>query len=315
MFSKIKTFLTLFVYAGKGFFQDGIPKLSASLAYFTLFSIVPLLTVIISIGSLVYQQEAVEGKLFVDLSQFMGNEIAIEIQKFVKNTTLSGKSSWALIIGLGSLLLGASAVFIEIQDSLNKIWRVQAEPKKGWLNIIINRIISFSMIATIGFIMLVSLMLNSVLTQLGGYLQNLLPDLNISYYVLLSEIFSISVIIGLFTLIFKMLPDVVMKWKTAFVGALVTTLLFGIGKYFIDFYLSTTNPGAVYGAAGSIIVMLIWVYYTAFILYYGAEFTQVYAEKFSDGIKPSKNAVYVKQVVEKKSLEVLPPQHPDFTQL
>lgn len=303
----------LLIASVKGFSEDRVPKLSASLAYFTVFSITPLVTIIITIGTFIYKEEAVTGKLFSQLSRFMGADLAMNIQSFVEKSTLSGKSNIALIIGIFSLLLGASAVFREIQDSINLIWEVKAKPKKGWVKMIVNRLLSFSMVLALGFIMLVSLVLSSVLAAFTDYLSEYFPQFSLIIIGIITNIFTLCVITLLFAVIFKVLPDVVLKWKPALVGAGVTTILFAIGKFLIDFYIKSTNPGAVFGAAGSIILMLVWVYYTAFILYFGAEFTQVYAEKYSDGIKPSKHAVHLKIIQEENKVDVLPPQHPEYT--
>ncbi|MES2418348.1 MAG: YihY/virulence factor BrkB family protein [Bacteroidota bacterium] len=319
-FQKIKHLIVnighLFVGAGKGFAEDRVAKLSAALAYYTIFSLSPLIIIIISSASLIYSQDAIENKLFSQINNFVGHDAAVQIQGFVANASLSGKSSFALVIGIIILIIGATAVFTEIQDSINLIWKVRAVPKKGWKKLITNRLLSFSLIVTLGFLLLVSLVVNSVVLSLGNKLSEFIPQITDTtklIILILNNILTFTVVTGVFAVIFKVLPDVILKWKSALVGAAFTALLFGLGKYLIGLYLEKSNPGLVFGSAGSIIIILVWIYYTAIILYFGAEFTQVYAEKYDNGIAPTKYAVHLKTVVVEKKVEILPPQHPEDT--
>lgn len=308
-----KDTIDLFVAAGKGFAEDKIPKLSGALSYFTVFSIPPLLTIIIALASLIYKKEAIEGKLFADLNTFLGPKLASSIQEFVANASISGKSTIALVTGAVSLFIGATAIFTEIQDSINTIWEVKPIPKKGWQKLIQNRLLSFSLVISLGFLLLVSLIVSSMLSALKEQLQLFLPFISAIIITIASTLISIIIISFLFAVIFKVLPDVELKWKPALIGAGVTAVLFTIGKYLIDLYIQKSNPGVVFGTAGSVVLLLVWVYYTSFILYFGAEFTQAYAEKYSDGIKPSKYAVHTKVIIEKKDVNTLPAQHPEET--
>ncbi|WP_443937957.1 YihY/virulence factor BrkB family protein [Pedobacter sp. MW01-1-1] len=306
----------LFIAAGKGFMEDRITKLSAALAYFTIFSISPLLIIIIASASLIYSQEAIENQLFSQINDFVGQDVALQIQSFVANASLSGKSSFALIIGIIVLVIGATAVFTEIQDSINLIWKVKAIPKKGWKKLITNRLLSFSLVVSLGFLLLVSLVLNSIVLSLGNKLTQYIPQISSTttvFILIFNNVLTILVSTGVFAVIFKVLPDVILKWKSALVGALFTALLFSLGKYLIGLYLEKTSPGLVFGSAGSLVIILLWIYYTAIILYFGAEFTQAFAEKYDDGIAPTKYAVHLKTVVVEKNVAVLPPQHPEDT--
>ena len=303
------------VAAGKGFSEDKVPKLSGSLAYFTVFSIAPLLTIIISIGTLVLSNESeVSRTLFYQLDNLIGPQLSENVQEFVNKASLSGKSNIALIIGIISLFIGATAVFTEIQDTINTIWKVKPSPKKGWVKMIVNRLLSFSIIVGLGFILLVSLVVSGMLNSLQGQLHVIFPGFSDIIIACISTVVSFIVITLLFAVIFKVLPDVILPWKPALIGSAVTAILFGIGKFLIDIYIQKANPGVVFGAAGSIALLLVWVYYTAFILYFGAELTQAIAEKYYDGIKPSKYAVHTKIVIEEKNVKELPPQHPEETQ-
>ena len=316
-FNKSKTFLRqtkdLLIASAKGFSADKVPKLSSSLAYCTVFSMAPLLTIVIASASLIYRKEIIEGKIFNEVSKFTDEQTALQIQNMVTQASLSGKTTVALVIGIISLIVGATAVFLEIQDSLNTIWKVKAKPRKGIMGLLSNRLKSFSLIISLGFLLLVSLILNSILGSVQTRFQDLVPVESGWLFFVLNNVLTFCVITFLFAVIFKVLPDVIIKWKPAFVGAAFTTVLFGIGKFLIDLYITKASPGAIFGAAGTIIIVLLWVYYTSFILYFGAEFTQVYAEKYSVGIRPSKYAVHMEIVVEEKNVRELPPQHPEYT--
>lgn len=300
--------------AGKGFIEDKVPKLSASLAYCTIISLAPLLTIIIASASIIYRKEIVEGKVYDIVAQFTTPETAAQIQTAVMNASLSGKTTMALTIGIISLLIGATAVFLEIQDSINTIWKVKAKPRNGLLNFLFNRLKSFSLIISLGFLLLVSLTINSILGSLQTRFQELMPINSGWLFFILNNVITFVVITLLFAIIFKVLPDVIIKWKPALVGAAFTTVLFAIGKLLIDLYITKAKPGAIFGTAGTLIIILAWVYYTSFILYFGAEFTRAYAEKFSDRIKPSKYAVHLKVQIEEEPITELPTQHTEEKQ-
>ena len=311
---KLKDIWDVIKASVKGFAEDKVPKLSGSLAYFTVFSIPPLLTIILSIATMVIANDYdVKQTLFAQLDQLLGQQLSSSIEGFVNNASLSGKNNIALIIGIVSLVIGSTAVFTEIQDSINSIWEVKPVPKKGWLKIIMNRLLSFSIVIGLGFILLVSLVISGILNSMQGQLQQIFPGLSHIIIMVLSTMLSFVVITLLFAVIFKVLPDVILPWKPALIGSAVTAVLFGVGKLLIDIYITQANPGVVFGAAGSIALLLVWVYYTAFILYFGAELTQAIAEKYYDGIKPSKYAVHLKIVEEEKEVDELPPQHPEVT--
>jgi len=317
LFKKIISFFKitgrLFLAAGKGFSEDRVTKLSAALAYYTIFSITPLIIILISVTSIIWGHAATQDKLFSEINGFVGAEAAKQIQDFVANASLSGKTSFALIIGIVSLVLGATAIFTEIQDSINLIWKVKAVPKKGWVKMLMNRLLSFSLIASMGFLLLVSLVINSIVVSLGNRLEHYIPQVSSFLMLVVTNAVTLAVVTGVFTIIFKVLPDVILKWRSAIVGALFTAVLFSIGKYAIGIYIEKGNPASAFGAAGSIIVILLWIYYTSIILYFGAEFTQVYAEKYDNGIQPANYAVHLKTVVIEKEVDVLPPQHPEET--
>lgn len=301
----------------KAFFEDRIFKLSAALAYYTVLAISPILMIIISVASMLYKKDAIENKVYAALNDLIGSDLAHEVQRFVLNSSLTGKSDIALISGIAVLFVASTAVFAEIQDSLNYIWQVKAKPKSGWLKIIRDRILSFSMIVSLAFVLLVSMLINAFIRSFGKYFFELLPENEAThdvFFFLANQIIGFLVTTFIFTLIFKVLPDVKIKWKPAIIGAIFTTILFILGQYLISYYLMQFKPGINFGSAGSVIALLVWVYYTSVILYLGAEFTQVYAEKYSTGIQPSENAVHLKIVEEEKNTAILPAKHPEQTQ-
>ncbi|RZL35036.1 MAG: YihY/virulence factor BrkB family protein [Pedobacter sp.] len=323
LIKKIRSFFIvlyhLFVAAGKGFVEDRVMKLSAALAYYTIFSLTPLIIIVISAVSIFLGDNMDPNtKLFGEISEMIGVDAANQLKGFVDNANLSGKSTFGLIIGIITLLVGSSAIFIEIQDSINLIWKVKAVPKKGWLKLITNRLLSFSLIASLGFLLLVSLVINSVVVGIGSKLEIYASRVGVEevsgfFMLILTNALTLAVVTIIFAVIFKVLPDVDLKWKPALIGALFTALMFSLGKYAIGIYIEKGNPGSAFGAASSIIVILVWIYYTSVILYFGAEFTQAYAEKYTDGISPSKYAVHLKTIVIEKKVDVLPPQHPEDT--
>src|SRR3978361_1928915 len=230
----------------------------------------------------------------------------------LKSLALSGKTGITVIIGIVTLLVGASSMFIEIQDSLNIIWRVKAKPKKGWVKLLQNRFLSFSLIISLGFLLLVSLVVNLAVKALSTRIEHFLPDLTVTLFDLINLGITLLVISVLFGIIFKFLPDVKIKWKDVRSGAIFTALLFMLGQYLIGLYIQYTAQGSAYGAAGSIIVILVWIYYTSAILFIGAEFTQVYAEAVGSSIEPAEYAVSVIQTEVENEVQSLPPQNPQL---
>lgn len=306
----------LFMAAGKGFVEDKVTKLSASLAYYTIFALTPLIIIVISAASIFFGDKLnPDTELFADINSFIGEPATLQLQSFVINANLSGKSTLGLLFGVITLVIGSTAIFIEIQDSINLIWKVRAIPKKGWIKMLTNRLLSFSLIVSMGFLLLVSLVVNSIIVALGSKISQYIPEATTIMMDIFTRVVTLAVVTGIFTIIFKVLPDVIIKWKTAIIGALFTAILFSIGQFLIGIYIEKGNPGSAFGAAGSIIIILLWIYYSAIILYFGAEFTQAYAEKYDEAIAPSKYAVHTKIIIIEKEVAILPPQHPEETKV
>lgn len=278
-----------------GFSDDKVMKKSASLAYYTIFSLAPVILILIWTVGFFYGEDATNGQIFSEINELVGAKAAAQIQDIIKQISLSEKSGMAIIIGVGTLIVGSTTVFIEIQDSINAIWGVKAKPKKGWRKMLLDRVVSFSMIIGLGFLLIVSLLVSTIIEILSGYLIKILPDIMGPLFNLINFGITFLVISSLFAIIFKFLPDAQVKWKYVRSGAIFTALLFIGGKFLISLYMQYTAPESAYGAAGSIIIILLWVYYTSAILYFGAEFTKVYTKRKCGEIHPSKFAVRVIQ--------------------
>lgn len=282
------------------FSSDNATKLSASLSYYTIFSLAPMLVVIISVASIFYGREAIQGEIYGQINWLIGKDAARQIEELIKNASLSQKSGIAAIIGTVTLLLGATGVFAEIQDSINFIWSLKAKPKSGILKYFINRLLSFSLILSLGFLLIVSLMVNTLLDIFSQRLQLFFEDITVYFFFIINLLIVLSVITLLFAIIFKVLPDGKIAWKDALLGAGVTAIFFMGGKFLIGYYLGQSAVLTTFGAAGSVVIILLWVYYSSTILFLGAEFTKVYTRHFGTPIQPNKNAV----LLEKKEIEI-----------
>ncbi|MBH8561868.1 YihY/virulence factor BrkB family protein [Nostoc sp. CENA67] len=283
----------LFQETFKEWNEDKASRLAAALAYYTVFSIAPLLIIVIAIAGAVFGEEAARGEIFRQIQGLVGTDGAIFIETAIKNANKPQTGTIASVISILLLLLGATGLFTELQDSLNTIWEVKPKPGRGFINIIRQRFLSFAMVLGIGFLLLVSLVISAVLSALVTYFSNLLPGVD-SLWQIVSFLLSFGITTVLFALIFKVLPDVKITWSDVSIGAIITSVLFSIGRFLLGQYLGNSSFSSAYGAAGSLVVILAWVYYAAQILFFGAEFTQVYARKYGSGITPNKNAMPVR---------------------
>jgi len=299
----ISRVFTLLKSTAGAFSNDNGFKLSASLSYYTIFALGPLLIIVISLSAIVYGKEVVEGKLYDQLSNLVGGEAALQIQNILINAQQTHATTLGAIIGFIVLFIGATGVFTEIQGSINFIWSVRAKPKKSWLKYLLNRLISFSLIVGLGFLLLVSLIVNALLTLLSETLTKKFPHFPVGLFNLANSLIILAVITFLFTVIYKVLPDAIISWKDAWIGSIFTALLFLLGKFLIGYYLGKSNLGVTYGAAASVIILLAWVYYSSLILYFGAEFTKVYALYSGEGIRPKQTAVFI---IKKETKEISP---------
>ena len=280
------------------FINDRVLKLSAALAYYTIFSLPGLIIIVIWVSDIFYGQDAIEGNIYKQIAGLVGRDAALQVEQTIRNATLSSESGFATIVGLITLVVGATGIFGEIQDSINLIWRLKARPRKGmgWLKLIINRLLSFSIIVSIGFLLMVSLIVNGLMETFINKLMQSFPETQVIIAYIFNLILTFLITSFLFGLIFKVLPDARIKWKHVRVGAFTTALLFMGGKFLIGYYLGHSQMSSAYGAAGSVIIILLWVYYSAIILYFGAAFTRVYVINSGSHIYPNNYAVWVEQV-------------------
>ena len=274
--------------------QDKAPQLGAALAYYTVFSLAPLILVLLSIVGVIFREDPAGAwtKITQQMSYFLDPSAMEVVQSIAQKASQPGKSTIATIIGIALALFGASGVFGQLQDALNTIWGVKAKPGRGIWGFLRNRFLSFAMVGGICFLLLVSLAIEALLKGFSHYVQSLLPGgMVIALAVYL--VFDFTVVVLLFAMIFKFLPDVKIQWRDVWIGAVITAILFGLGKWLLGFYLGSGAAGSAYGAASSLITLLLWVYYSSQILLFGAEFTQVYAQQAGRVFKPSEYAVRV----------------------
>lgn len=279
----------------KGFIDDDGLKLSAALSFYTIFSLPPLLIIIISLCGAFFGADAVRGEIFGQINGFVGNAAALQIQETIKHIKLSTGSAFATASSFIILLIGASGAFSEIQDSINRIWGIKAKSKRHLLKFTRNSIMSVSMIGSAGFLLMVALIVNSLADILNKHLTTILPQYAINLFHVIDTLIVFVIITVFFGAIFKTLPDGKIAFRDCIIGASFTAILFMIGKFVIGIYLGRYNIASIYGAAGSVIAILVWVYYSAAILYFGAEFTKVYARTNGQEIIPNAYSERIKK--------------------
>jgi membrane protein len=274
--------------------QDKVPQLGAALAYYTVFSLAPLILVLLALVGVVFRNDPAGAwdKITQQMIYFLDPSAVQVVQNIAEKASQPGKSTIATIIGIALALFGASGVFGQLQDALNTIWGVKARPGRGIWGFLRSRFLSFAMIAGVCFLLLVSLAVEAMLKAFSQYVQSVLPG-GIVVALTVYLIFDFAVVVLLFAMIFKVLPDVEIQWRDVWIGAVMTAILFGLGKWLLGFYLGSGAAGSAYGAASSLITLLLWVYYSSQILLFGAEFTQVYAARAGRELKPNEYAVRI----------------------
>lgn len=284
--------LGLFVQAFKNWQEDNCLRLSAALSYYSIFSIAPLLVIAISLAGLFLGAEAANDRIHNQMQGYVGSQAAEGIQAMVKSAAQPKEGALGTVIGIVTLLVGAAGVFGQLKDSLNTVWKVKRKPGGGVKSFIMEHFLSFGMVLGIGFLLLVSLLLTAFLSGMSGYFGEIL-QLPAAFWTILTFVGSFGVVTVLFATIFKILPDAEIEWKNVWVGAVATALLFELGKFGLGWYLGRPSTVSTYGAAGSVVLVLLWVYYASVILFYGAEFTRVYSKATGEAIQPAENAVSV----------------------
>jgi membrane protein len=275
---------------GKDFVDDNVTRLAGALAYYTLLSLAPLVVLALAIAGLAVDEQATRQRLSEELGGIVGPHGASAVGAIVENARTPSAGIVSSTIGVVVLLFGASGVFGELQSALNTIWEVEPKPGRGIWGTIRDRLFSFAMVMGVAFLLLVSLILSTALAAMGRFLESSLPGGEVVWQVL-NFVLSFAIISALFAVTFKVVPDAKIRWHDVWIGAVVTAFLFTLGKFLIGLYLGKSSVASSYGAAGSLVLLVVWVYYSASILLLGAEFTQVYAKRFGEHIRPSENAV------------------------
>ncbi len=288
--SKLRSAAELLKNTAAEWWNDNTFRLAASLAFYTIFSVAPVLLIAVGSASLFFARQTAINRVVHELQRLVGSQGADAIRTVLESSAGLGKGAWAITVGVVTLFLGASVVFAELQSALNHVWNVKVEVRHGFiLDYVLDRLRSFSIALGVGFLLLVSLVLSAALSALQDYMTNWLPSVPWLWQAG-NSVISLIVVALLFAMIYKYLPDVEIGWRDVWIGAAVTSVLFNGGKYLIGIYLGQTAMGSAFGAAGSFAVLLVWIYYSALICFFGAEFTQVYARRHGRKIKPQAHA-------------------------
>ncbi len=260
---------------------------SAVIAYYAIFSMPGLLIIVVTLASAFFQRTVITEHVFNQISSIMGIDTATQVKSMIDGSPEHKKTIVATILGILTIIIGASGVFKQLQKALNNIWEVTPKPRKKIIVLIRVRLFSFGLILTVGFLLLISLLLTTLLVAISTWIMGNWPDFIYFIFIVLNAVLSFAVVSILFALMFKILPDAKVEWKHVWLGAMLTSFLFILGKSAIGFYLSKTNPGSAYGAAGSVVLILVWVSYSCVILFYGAEFTRAYADHITGRVAAS----------------------------
>lgn len=280
-------------YVTDQFTQDEVLRRSAALSYYTLFSLAPFLFLAIAFAGEFYGRDAVQGKIYYQLSGLLGKDVALQIQNMIGSAMRTGHSVLGTIIGITVLIVGATGIFTEIQQTIDRIWEIKPKVIPGWQSYLFNRLLSFSLVISVGFVMVVSLFVNAMTDVLKENIGSHFKNINLNILQIANYIFLLVLVSIFFSVILKMLPAARISWRDAFRSSLLTTILFLLGKFLISFYVSKAHLASSYGAASSLIVLLVWVYYSSVIFYLGAEFAHGYALHYGDGVHLKKGAQFM----------------------
>lgn len=299
---RIRDLPKLLVETYKEWNKDDPWRLSAVVAYYSLLSLPAFLVIIINIVGAIWGTDIVQGKLTDEISSALGQDVGESIRAIIESAKGENKTFISTVIGIATLIFGATGIFYHLQISLNDIWDIKIDPSAGWKKLVLDRARSFGFVLVLGFLLLISFILTTVLSAFSSYISSVAGEIVVYFSFLTDTLFSVSIITILFALIFRYLPDARIQWKTVWIGAFITAILFVLGKYLLSLYFGKADPGSTYGAAGSIILILLWVSYSSLILFFGAEFTFVYARHYGIKIKPNSTAVRyeMKEIVVEK---------------
>ena len=277
---RLKHLPSLFVKTFNAWNDDDPWRLSAVVAYYAVLSLPGLIVILINIVGSIWGAEIVQGQLTHEIASVLGEDTAEIIKTIVAETLDTKKNVISTLIGIASIIFGATGVFYQLQISLNKIWKVEDSGKFSLKKLLTDRARSFAFILVIGFLLLISFMVSAVIAALNSYVKELFPNIVLYVAYLLDLVLSLGVVTTLFALMFKYMPNTKIRWKTVWIGAFITAILFTLGKYLLGLYFGTSNPGSTYGAAGGIVLILLWVSYSCLIFFFGAEFTRIFSLKY-----------------------------------
>ncbi|HWA05947.1 MAG TPA: YihY/virulence factor BrkB family protein [Ignavibacteria bacterium] len=295
---KIKAIPSLIIQAYYELLDDKGFKMAAALSYYSAFSLGPLLIIVIAIAGFFFGEDAAKGQIFSELKNLVGPDGAIMIETILKGAASKSAGIFAAVVSIILLVLGSIGVFLELQESLNIIWGVELKPGRGLWLFIRNRLISFSMVVAMGFLLMVSLIISSAISLVNSYMSEQFPSL-LPLAFIFNNLSSLIVLTVMFSLIYKVLPDVVISWKYVWFGSVLTSILFTLGKYLISLYLGSSSFSSTYGAAASLVIIFVWIYYSGLILYFGAELTQVVRKRYnSQKLTPSKDGIIMPKVTD-----------------
>lgn len=293
--TKVKELWQITREAGEGFVKHKILKLSASLCFYTMFSLGPMMLVIIYISGLFWGRKAIEGTIYEKISGIIGEKPATQIQDLIRDAAVSSTDFMA-VIGVITLVFAATTAFTEMHDSINTIWSLKVKKGRGFRQMLKSRLISFLIIGGIGLFLLIFLLISGLLEGFMHKIKEMFPQTSVFLFYVIDMILIVFTVALLFAIIYKILPDAHIQWKDVIAGAIFASILFMIGKFGFSFYIKNSNPGSSFGPAGSFVVLLLWIYYSATMLYFGAEFTKAYAVKYGDEITPKEYAVTIKVI-------------------
>ncbi|HYG37335.1 MAG TPA: YihY/virulence factor BrkB family protein [Cytophagales bacterium] len=284
----------------KIFGENNCATLAAALSYYTIFSIAPLLVIVISFVGTLFGRDAVEGRIYSQIEHLVGHQGALAVEGFIQNIYEPANTLIATVIGLITLFFGATGVFTQLKHSLNTIWNIEPKPKREYVKFILDRLLSFAYILGIGFILIVTLVISTLVNVLSEFLADLLGAYSSYFLKMINISISLVILTLLFSGMFKILTDSISRWKDVLIGGIFTAILFSVGELLIGFYLGKSNFASTYGAAGSIIIIMVWVNYSSFILFLGAAFTYVFAKNYGKPIRPNKFSIHLRPVNDPK---------------
>ncbi len=291
----MKRWLLILFAAAKSWFEDNAFKHAGAVSFYTLFSVAPITIIAVSLAGVIFGEDAAQGELSAQLAGLIGEDSALVVEKLVADSRPEVSGWMPTVLGVIVLLVGATTVFAQLQNSLNEIWGVVTRPTRNSLVVLlIRRLLSFALVLTIGFLLLVSLMLTTLITVVITYAETIMPMPPAAVRAI-DLLLALSVVTVLFTMIFKVLPDVQLRWRDVWMGALITALLFSIGRFLISFYLGRAGIASTYGAAGSLVMLLMWVYYSTLILFFGVEFTRATLKDRGVRVRPKSTAVRIRR--------------------